>query len=206
MHDEPLSRRDFSKSLLGTVAALSSVPGLLQGCASLPAAASAQPTPPYPARRQAELSAPEFSRWRDVAHRARLAPTPHNTQPFRIRPLDAGTADIVALGERFLPEEDHGNRYVASAFGILSAATEMAAEDLGLRVIVVPAPSVDVAALHRAAEPQTLGRAIIVGDAEPSGGGRLLDVRRTSRIPYHDRIIEPEVWTAMQRIAESRGD
>ena len=205
MRDEPVSRREFSKSVVGTVVALGSVSGLVQACAHLPTAASVHPPVPLASSREAELSAPRFRNWQDIAHLARLAPTPHNTQPFRIRPLDARTADIVALGERFLPEEDHGNRYVASAFGILSATIEMSASALGLQVTVVPAPSVDVPALHLASEPVTLGRATIVGSAEPSGDARLLDVRRTSRIPYHDRIVELETWTALQRVAASHG-
>lgn len=205
LRDERVSRREFSKSVVSTVVALGSVSGLVQACARLPTAASVQPPVPLAPSREAELSAPQYANWRDIAHLARLAPTPHNTQPFRIRPHDACTADIVALGERLLPEEDHGNRYVASAFGILSTTIEMSASALGLQVTVVPAPSVDVAALHRASEPVTLGRATIVGSAEPSGDAHLLDVRRTSRIPYHDRVVEPETWTALQRIAASHG-
>ena len=205
MHDQQASRREFAKSAVGAVVALSSASGLVQACARLPTAASVQPPPPLPESRRAELSSPDFTTWRDIDHLARLAPTPHNTQPFRIRPLDPRTADIVALGERFLPEEDHGNHYVASAFGILSAAIEMSASTLGVQVTVMPAPSVDVANLHRASGPTTLGRATIVASTAPSGDASLLDVRRTSRIPYHDRIVEPEIWRALQAIAASHG-
>jgi len=41
--------------------------------------------------------------WETIASLARLAPTPHNTQPFRILPRDDTSADLVALTERFLP-------------------------------------------------------------------------------------------------------
>src|SRR4051812_8989737 len=115
--DERISRREFSKSAVGAAVALTSLSAIVEACASLPTAASIQPPAPLTGRRQAELAGAEFARWREIAHLARLAPTPHNTQPFRIRPLDAQTAEVVALAERFLPEEDHGNRYVASAFG-----------------------------------------------------------------------------------------
>jgi hypothetical protein len=205
MHDEPVTRREFAKSAVGAVVALSSVAGLVQACASLPTAASIQPPLPLPESRRAELSRPDFTTWRDIDHLARLAPTPHNTQPFRIRPLDARTAEIVALGERFLPEEDQGNRYVASAFGIVSAVIEMSARTLGRTVTITPAQSIDVAGLHRASGPTTLGRATIAGDTEPSGDANLLDVRRTSRIPYHDRLVEPEIWSTLQGVTASHG-
>src|SRR5688572_2159990 len=154
MDDKRLSRREFSKSALGTLVAVSSLGSLAQACASLPNAASIRPDPgPTDAQRLAELCAPDLAAWREIANLARLAPTPHNTQPFRIRPLDPNTAEIVGLAERFLPEEDHGNRYVASAFGIMAATIEMAARSRGVEARVTPVESLDVATLHQAKTP-----------------------------------------------------
>jgi hypothetical protein len=205
LHDEQITRREFSKSALGAAVALTSLSGVIEACASLPTAASIQPPTPLPASRRAELSRADFAAWRDIDHLARLAPTPHNTQPFRIRPIDSKRAEIVALGERFLPEEDHGNRYVASAFGILSATIEMAAKSLGVQVRITPARSIDVAGLHRASTPTTLGIATIVGNIEPSTDASLLDIRRTSRIPYDGRLVDPDVFTALGGITTAHG-
>ena len=55
---------------------------------------------------------PSSGSWNELAELARLAPTPHNTQPFRIRPLNARVAQIVILRERMLPVADTGNLYV----------------------------------------------------------------------------------------------
>ena len=177
----------------------------MQACASLPNAESIAPPQPLPDLRRVALSNADFVRWHEIDHLARLAPTPHNTQPFRIRPLDGTTADIVALGERFLPAEDHGNLYMASAFGILAAAIEMSAKNVGLAVTITPAEFIDVAALHRASQPTTLGRITIIGETERSDDASMLNVRRTSRIPYHDRIVEPEIWSELAAIAASHG-
>jgi hypothetical protein len=171
----------------------------------LPTAESIQRIAPKPTKQRDELSTAEMARWRDIAYLARLAPTPHNTQPFRIRPLDSRAAEIVALGERFLPEEDHGNLYVASAFGVFAATIELAAKTLGVQVTVTPAQSIDVAALHRATTPTTLGVATIVGETRPSIDASLLDLRRTSRIPYHDRAVDQGIWTALSGIAAVHG-
>jgi hypothetical protein len=206
VHGESVSRREFSKSAVATIAALTALSSVVEACATLPTAGSihAEATPEETSRR-AELAGADWTTWREIAHLARLAPTPHNTQPFRLRPLDPRTADIVALSERFLPEEDHGNLYVASAFGIFAATLEVAAATLGVRVRIVPVDSIDVAGLHRAPVPTTLGTATIVGDMVPSPDGSLLDLRRTSRIPYLDRVVDADVWTALRAIAESRG-
>jgi hypothetical protein len=204
--DEPMSRREFSKSAVATIAALTTLSVVVEACATLPTAASIQGgAGPEQATPRPELSGAEWATWREIAHLARLAPTPHNTQPFRIRPVDLHTAEIVALSERFLPEEDHGNRYVASAFGIFAATVEVAAASLGVEVRVVPADSIDVAGLHRSAAPVTLGTATIIGDMERATDPGLLDLRRTSRIPYEDRLVDSEVWAALRAIADSRG-
>jgi len=40
--------------------------------------------------------------WTDIARVARLAPTPHNTQPFRLRPTGDDVAEILLVSERLL--------------------------------------------------------------------------------------------------------
>lgn len=206
MDHDRLNRRDFSKSALGTVMALSALSSVVDACASLPSAESIRPDPtPVDSRRQAELSRPDMSSWREIADLARLAPTPHNTQPFRIRPVDSRTAEIVALGNRFLPEEDHGNRYVASAFGIIATAIEMAATARGVEAHVTPVPAIDVASLHRAITPTVLGTATIAGPTDFIGDGALLEIRRTSRIPYDGRLVGEETWAKLRAIVEPYG-
>jgi len=69
--------------------------------------------------------------WGEIAKLARLAPTPHNTQPFRIRPRSETEAELLVVTSRLLPEEDHGNLYVASAFGVFAVALEHAARASG---------------------------------------------------------------------------
>lgn len=204
--EKHVSRREFSKAALGTLVASSALGGFVDACASLPTAASIRPDPtPADPRRRAELSAADMAHWREIAQLARLAPTPHNTQPFRIRPLDARTAEIVALSARFLPEEDRGNRYVASAFGIMAATIEMAAKARGVEAHVAPVQSIDVTNLHRATTPTVLGVATITGPSEVMVDPALLEIRRTSRIPYHDRLVPEETWAKLRAITASHG-
>jgi hypothetical protein len=142
--------------------------------------------------------------WESIASLARLAPTPHNTQPFRILPRDDETADLVALPERFLPQEDHGNLYVSSAFGIFSATLERAARHFGYVLSAVPTPGIDPATITD--HPRiTLGVATITDTCDPEDQFPLLDARRTSRLPYHSRRIAFDTLTAFARVAAEYG-
>ena len=216
---EVISRREFSKSALSALATASALPAIVNACATVATSRTLPPLAPLEPSRQAELDGDEFRAWREIDRLARLAPTPHNTQPFRIRPRDGTTAEIVAVPDRFLPEEDHGNRYVTSAFGIMAETIELAARTIGLRVRVTAVESVNVADLHRAADMPVLGTAVIqpvilsevkdlLGENNRIlrlGQDDILGLRRTSRIPYHDRLIAPEVWETLRADVESHG-
>jgi len=142
--------------------------------------------------------------WEQIGSLARLAPTPHNTQPFRIRPHGA-RAELLLLKDRLLPREDHGNLYVAASFGTFAAGLERAAGHFGHALRVTPVAQLDVARL------ETLGREIVVGTAElvssitPQPAALELAARRTSRLPYHDRAIAPAALSALSRVSERYG-
>jgi len=142
--------------------------------------------------------------WQSIASLARLAPTPHNTQPFRILPRDDTTADLVALTERFLPQEDHGNLYVSSAFGIFAATLVRAAKHFGCELRVTPTAGIDPATITNT-QRITLGVATITGTCDAEDQFLLLDARRTSRLPYHDRPIAFDALTAFERVAAEYG-
>src|SRR6478752_4307361 len=142
--------------------------------------------------------------WEQIGSLARLAPTPHNTQPFRIRPRGE-RAELLLLTERLLPHEDHGNLYVAASFGTFAASLEHAARHFGYGLRVTPVAELEVEEL------QTLGAEVVVGSAEltgsipPEPAAELLEARRTSRLPYQDRAVAREALDALAQIGESYG-
>jgi hypothetical protein len=141
--------------------------------------------------------------WDDIASLARLAPTPHNTQPFRIRPRGK-RAELVLLTERLLAREDHGNLYVAASFGTFAVALERAARHFGQAAVVTPVAELDTAHL------ETRGPEVVVGEVELTAAidpepADLLAARRTSRLPYHDRAVEPAALAALARVTERHG-
>src|SRR5207342_1487650 len=67
-HDEPLSRREFSKSAVATIAALTTFSAVVEACASLPTAEPIQrQSKPAETGRRAELSCADWATWREIA-------------------------------------------------------------------------------------------------------------------------------------------
>jgi len=134
--------------------------------------------------------------WDRIGDVARLAPTPHNTQPFRIVPLGPQNADLVVVRERLLPREDHGNLYMACAFGIFATALEHAARFVGRDIAIDVVPRVDLARLHAG------GRRVLLARS-----GRPARFRADCQIG--SRHGEPPVKTRLrcwpERIAPVRG-
>jgi hypothetical protein len=141
--------------------------------------------------------------WDDIASLARLAPTPHNTQPFRIRPRGK-RAELVLLTERLLAREDHGNLYVAASFGTFAVALERAARHFGHAAAVTPVAELDTARLDKRGPEVVVGEVELTASVSPEPAD-LLATRRTSRLPYHDRALEPAALEALTRVSESHG-
>jgi hypothetical protein len=143
--------------------------------------------------------------WESISSLARYAPTPHNTQPFRIRPLSSRSAHLVILEERMLPVEDAGNRYVMASFGIFAETVERAARHFGIELCVTAYDCVRPGELGRARGPAVIGRAEVVGKCSPQDQRHILTARRTSRLPYDNRPVPAHVLTQFRAIAKHHG-
>ena len=144
--------------------------------------------------------------WGPIDNLAQLAPTPHNTQPFRIMPLSDTEATIFILPERLLPEEDHGNRYMMMSSGIFAEAMEIAGRARGLAMEVTPIVEGDPARLSDGKEPVAVARARIVGTCERDATASFqLEARRTSRLKYHARTVSATILENLERIASEGG-
>jgi hypothetical protein len=104
-----------------------------------------------------------------------------------------------------LPREDHGNLYLASAFGVFVAAMRRAALHFGFRLHVDPRGEVDVARLHESATPVALGEVSITAHAPAVAAETLLLGRRTSRLPYSNREIDPRTLGTFAEVATRGG-
>src|SRR5437588_301114 len=84
----------------------------------------------------------------------------------------------------FLPEEDHGNRYVVSAAGIFAVALEHAAQATGKILVTSPVEDLDPAGAVSRGPQVVVATARLVGDCPANSESNILERRRTSRLPY----------------------
>jgi hypothetical protein len=143
--------------------------------------------------------------WESISSLARYAPTPHNTQPFRIRPISSRSAHLVILEERMLPVEDPGNRYVMASFGVFAETVERAARHFGIALRVTEYDCVHPGELGRGRGPVVIGRADVLGSCTPEDQRRILGARRTSRLPYERRLVPTPVLAEFGTIAKQHG-
>jgi hypothetical protein len=132
--------------------------------------------------------------WHSIARYVRMCPSPHNTQPYRLRVLDDAHAEIVFLPRRGLPVADPLGRFTWLTAGIFAEICAIAAHGLGFRL--------DAAFDHRpmyqdgdTSTPQTVARLSltdaggVVADLDP----QLILDRHTSRLPYDGTPCPPAV-------------
>lgn len=143
--------------------------------------------------------------WDHISDLARWAPTPHNTQPFRLRVTSENTANLVALPERFLVEEDPGNRYCAATAGILAVALRRAGLHHGVTVTVTPVASFEPAMMSNAHGEVVVAQVSITGSCTSVPQSQLLESRRTSRIPYTGQRITHAAQVQLQSMASAAG-
>ena len=72
-----------------------------------------------------------FSAWREIARYAVTCPSPHNTQPYRLRLVSSSEAEIVFLPRRGLPVGDPLGRFTWLTAGIFAEICSIAAHSLG---------------------------------------------------------------------------
>jgi hypothetical protein len=139
--------------------------------------------------------------WIDLLADARLAPSPHNTQPWRIRVVSDREAQLRYDPARLLPVTDPEGRFMVCALGIFVEALSIAAAARGLELEC--GYSGDALRNERAAEPQA--RLTLRAGVEDASTVELLRRRRTSRLPYDGDPVPGEVLAGLARIAADWG-
>lgn len=94
---------------------------------------------------------------------------------------------------------------MVSAFGILASTMRLAARQLGLELVVSQDLTIDPATLHTSGERVIVGTAVITGVCTPVPTSDILTARRTSRLPYHDRMVESSAIDAFGDVATAAG-
>jgi hypothetical protein len=143
--------------------------------------------------------------WNDILHTVRWYPSPHNSQPLRVRVVDAQRAEIYYDLDRGLPAEPYGIPFGSVCAGIFLELVKIAAHGLGLAVDErVSAADMDFTAddrMHPVAVVTLAPSAGPVDDLDPA----LITARQTSRLPYSSRRVDRAVIDELARESDRWG-
>ena len=144
--------------------------------------------------------------WHRIAVYAQRCPSPHNTQPFRLRILDQRNAELVFLPRRGLPTADPLGRFTWLTAGIFAEICSIAAHGEGYALAV----EWDHSPMYADGDtetPQTLALMTLrksrskIADLDP----QLILDRHTSRLPYDGTPVPAEVIAELKAEAERLG-
>ncbi len=134
-----------------------------------------------------------------VLRAATLAPSKHNTQPWRFR-WDGDDLEVHLDPARTLPLEDPDTRDAHIACGAAAFAARLGYASLGLGTAVAPRPDDN--------DPWFAARVQVTDSAPDPKFARLYDSlpdRRTHRAPFRDTPIPPLVLEYMRDAARDEG-
>ena len=144
--------------------------------------------------------------WQRIAPFAQRCPSPHNTQPFRLRIVDERTADLVFLPRRGLPTADPHGRFTWLTAGIFAEICSIAAHAMGFDIAI----EWDHSPMYPGgdtATPQSLARMTLsaadapITDLDP----QLILDRQTSRLPYDGSEVSAGIIAELAAEAERLG-
>jgi len=144
--------------------------------------------------------------WHRIATYAQRCPSPHNTQPFRLRILDDRQAELVFLPRRGLPTADPLGRFTWLTAGIFAEICSIAAHGAG-KALAIEWDHSPMYAGGDTETPQVLAR-LILGDAPGPTDDldpQLILDRHTSRLPYDGRPVPADAIAELQAEAERLG-
>jgi hypothetical protein len=144
--------------------------------------------------------------WLEIARYAQRAPSPHNTQPFRLKVQNLEQAEVVFLPRRGLYVADPLGRFTWLTAGIFVEICSVAAHSLGFELDV----TFDYSPMYANGDvetPQTIARLRLIQSQTKIADldARLILDRQTSRLPYDGSVCSPEVIDALKAEAQGLG-
>jgi nitroreductase len=140
------------------------------------------------------------SQWEPIIRTALRTPSPHNTQPWRLRIKDDRHATLFLETARTLPDEDTTGHFIRCAMGMFLESLRIVSANAGLTLqhtLVredVPGPFTRFAELE------------LNGFSEPSQyPDSLFQIRKTSRLPSTGARIDPELTMLLKQLSAQHG-
>ncbi len=144
-----------------------------------------------------------FDIWRELINYARWSPSPHNVQPWKIKIISKTEADLYYDPSRLLPVEDYTGCFTILGFGIFIENLSIAASKLGLKVN----ESYDNVKLDEKKSSLTFFAKLKIKSLtnKENLDRELILKRRTSRLPYNNKPIDPHILKELQKVAQQYG-
>lgn len=146
---------------------------------------------------------PNRELWLEILDYGRLAPSPHNIQSWRYRLESDQSVTLLYDPTRLLPDTDPKGRFCMVGFGIMLEMLSIASAPHGLTV------QVDYLTRYLDAHRvglQPLARLTLVPRTTPEPlDRRLIEERRTSRLPYDGVAVSRPVLDELSAVAGSFG-
>jgi hypothetical protein len=144
--------------------------------------------------------------WREIARYAVSCPSPHNTQPFRLRIRSEREAEIIFLPRRGLWVADPDGRFTWLTAGIFAEICAIAAHGLGFELDC----QTDFSPMYAGGDtetPQIISRLTLRPAMLPVADldRKLILDRHTSRLPYDGQPISQDLLADLQAEAARTG-
>ncbi|AUZ35572.1 hypothetical protein C3B78_14670 [Arthrobacter sp. PGP41] len=147
--------------------------------------------------------------WLDIAEEVRWYPSPHNSQPIKLRPISETVAVVYYDLDLGLPAESFGIPFGHVCAGVFLESLSVVAATRGYRTVEsLELSEMDFAAedrLHRIGTVRL--EPAVDAHSRPLAESTLaaFRARRTSRRPYDRRVVDEAILTAASSIAARQG-
>ena len=148
--------------------------------------------------------------WLDIAEEVRWYPSPHNSQPIKLRPISETAAVVYYDLDLGLPAESFGIPFGHVCAGVFLESLSLVAAARGYRTVEsLELSEMDFAAGDRLHLIGTVRLEPAVADAHSKsladGNLAAFRARRTSRRPYDTRVVDEVILKAASSIAAQHG-
>lgn len=144
-----------------------------------------------------------MSVWHEIVEVARYAPSPHNTQPWKLRLLDERRATLFMVRSRMLPDEDVTGCFLLCAMGIFIESVRIVSANSGRGLEVEPI------ALDLEDGGEVLPFATLTLHEDESAKtpftNELFLKRCTSRLPPSGNAVTSNVLKELEEVTVARG-
>ena len=142
--------------------------------------------------------------WTELIDYARWCPSPHNVQPWKMKLISKKEAHLYYDPKRIPAVVDDKASFTTVGMGMFIECLNIVASSMGFKVITEHAPEKEMDTTAK--EFKLFSKLYLVETNEKSSYDReLIKQRKTSRLQYDGRVIDPSIITALTAVSNQNG-